>query len=325
MEREEIKSKEINELIDKNKKYLTVAIFFTILALVFLCWSAFIYVEHDYIYKNLHESIMDRETRAGKFVKLTVTKKPYVFAEYNTNRDENKYYFLEDDNYLYIGYLDYETSKKLDNIGDEPMKIFGVTKQLSSDILDLAIKVYNEDIGREVLTKDNYKHYIGDICIDTTKSNYPYLLQLVIGIILGSIAVYYYFLYIRKTYVTNKTLEETPVVVIEKVISEIQKSNCVNQSKHNIYLAENYLIDSTNGLVIIPYSDILWVYINNKCIFRRNIVIVTKSRGRYKIAYINVFNKKGKRLLSAMFDVIKSKNRLMILGYSKENKKIVKY
>ena len=101
----------------KERKILYSGLFFFLIGTIFFIW-AFIISSNTKDYNlTLHDIISNANNEEGQIISLTVTQKPYVFAEYDTNEKSDKYYFLSDDDYLYIGYLDYDTYKKL-NIDD---------------------------------------------------------------------------------------------------------------------------------------------------------------------------------------------------------------
>ena len=306
-----------------SNKTLLIAIFYTIIAVFFLCWAAFIYGHPDYYYKDLHDLIRQKEVKNGEFVKINVTNRPYVFAEFDSKKTSDKYYFIKDNEYLYIGYLNYDTYLKLNDFEVNSEQIVGVTKKISKKVLDIAISSYNEGLEEDVVTKDNYQSYIGEVYIDTTSFYVPYMYQAIIGFIFLLIAVCYYILYLMALYKNSITFKKTPEVVIEKVISELQKTNCLKYPKYGICLAENYLIDGSSGLILVAYSDIVWSYLSKRKIFSKpHLVILTNTRKKYKIAKICGINTKSKNVLSQMLEIIKKKNENIEIGYTKGNRKI---
>lgn len=183
----------------KQKNYLINGFIFLILAIIMLIWSVFIDNSIINNNKTLHDIIRNSSNRENEIVSLTVTEKPYAFAEYDTNVKSPKYYFLLDNDYMYIGYLDYKTYKKLnvDNVKDNPIKINGMTKKIPSDVVKIAIETYNKEKKEEFLTEENYNSYIGSVCIDTVNivNNKR---QITLGIISIIISITSFWIYIKK-------------------------------------------------------------------------------------------------------------------------------
>lgn len=196
------------EKISKTEKHLLhVGLILSSIAIIFFSW-AFIIAKH--VVDNnvtLHELIKNGDTKSNQIVYLKVTEKPYIFAEYDSNEKSNKYYFLLDENYMYIGYLDYNTYKKINSsdLDEKPITIKGITKKTPDDVINIAIATYNKEIGEEILTKDNYKNYIGDIYIDTVNDLVNNTPQLVLGTAFSILAIIYFISYIIRNIKINKT------------------------------------------------------------------------------------------------------------------------
>ena len=161
----------IGDVMKKLHKKLIFTFIFLILSISCFSWVFYINKVTNTDEVTLHEFISNNKTKEKQKVNLTVSEIPYLFAEIENgnNKTGPKYYFLMDRDYLYIGYLDHSTYMKLNNksINDNPIKITGITKKIPDDIVEIAINVYNENLGYEFLNKDNYHEYIGTICIDT--------------------------------------------------------------------------------------------------------------------------------------------------------------
>lgn len=104
---------------------------FLIISFIFFCWAFIISINTENNNLTLHDIIKNRNEKENQVISLKVTELPYVFAEYDTKKESNKYYFLQDENYLYVGYLDYKTYNKLNKMDTNINRITikGVTKK----------------------------------------------------------------------------------------------------------------------------------------------------------------------------------------------------
>lgn len=113
--------------------------------------------------KYLNDVIMEQENTDKKsYVNVAVI--PYAFAE--ESETSNKYYLITDGEYLYIVYLTEEQFNELDrdDIETTPIRIDGITKAISDNILEYALETYNEPLDEEnKISKDEAKSYFGTV------------------------------------------------------------------------------------------------------------------------------------------------------------------
>ena len=235
----------------KSKIYFWMALLFFLVSIIFFLWFYTIEEEQKNSKVTLHDKISNQDYQEEKVVSLTVVEKPFLFAEYDDDEKSAKYYFLQDENYLYIGYLDYSTYLELnqDNISINPITIKGLTKIIPEDVKEIAIEVYNEKLEEDFLTKENFEEYIGLICIDTESSWTYSLWQMVLGIVFlieSIVLMIIYGLRMKKWKAIKKSM------MWDNLKNELSKENCQNYEKLHLYLTENYIVDGNGELVVIP-------------------------------------------------------------------------
>lgn len=309
-------------------KVMYCSIIFFLLGLLCFIW-AFIIDENTVDNGvTLHELIYNNSSKKREIVTLTVKNTPCVFAEYDSNSTSPKYYFLMDDDYLYVGYLDYDTYQKLnkDDISTNPVTIKGVTRTIPNDVVDIAIKVYNEEVEQDFLTKENYSNYIGNICIDTVSSLVDNVFQIVLGLIFIIISIVYLIVYFVRKGKIKKAEKDT--ILWDNLKNELEKDNVLEYSKLNLYLTNNYIIDGTSGLTVIPYSNIAWVYIHEQryrgLVYSRCLVLITNNNKRKLVAKSSSGSKKIKDSYTEIIEKIYEKNNAILIGYNKENSQKIK-
>lgn len=326
-----LESEKLKKLKKINKKDLFCIIFF--LGLTLFCFGMGYYLNQldkkETI--SLHELLKVQSSETGRKVNLTVTEKPYLFAEYDKDVLTDKFYFLMDENYLYVGYLDFGTYNELNNdkITSEPITIKGKTKTIPNDVVDIAIESYNELAEKEILTKENYKDYIGAICIDTTEEDDDDNVFIIILGVFFLIAMLIYLGYVLlKINKYNKTIKKMDSHDYDNIVRELERSDCKDYDEFKVYLTDNYIVDGKKGLNIIPYKDIVWAYLYehryNGIANDRYLVIYTKDKKKHTVAEMPITLKQTKEVYNEMLQNIYNKNQSMLLGYTKENKKQAK-
>lgn len=318
----------LKKITKKTKNHLICAIIFFLLGILCFGWAYYIGETTKDNGVTLHELISGGSTKEKSIVDLTVTGSPYLFAEYDSQLTSPKYYFLTDKDYLYVGYLDYATYQKLnrDDISDKPIMIKGVTKLIPDDVIDIAIEVYNEYLDEEFLTKGNYKSYIGEICIDTVSDLVDNLFQIILGSSFVFIGVIYLIIFVfrkRKVIKLKKNL-----ILWEQLQKELESTETIDYYKFGLCLSPSYIVDGLQGLTIIPYTDVVWVYLHehkyNGFVCNRYLVIITKNKKKIQIAELGGIHPKAKNTYMKIMEEIHKKNQNILIGYTKENKKKIK-
>lgn len=321
----EILNSRLKKLNKTTRNSLWIAVIFLIISIACFGWAY--YINESTVVDSgitLHDLIYEGSTKEGEIVEVTVTEKPYVFAEYDTNLTSPKYYFLMDEEYLYIGYLDYATYQELDNdnINNDPITIKGLTKKIPDDVIDLAIEVYNEETGEEFLTKDNYKNYIGEIFIDTTEELVDDVLQIILGLLFLIISFVYFIVYIVVANKYKKIKKDS--VLWEQITDELSRDSVIEYSKFGLYLTDSYIIDGNKGFTVIPYSDVYWTYLHeqkyNGITCSRCLIVITVNKKKYEIALLGGIKPKLKDTYTEIFNNIYNKNNDILIGFTKENK-----
>lgn len=319
----------IKKLVKKTNNYLYYGVvLFGIIGIICLGWAFYIQKNLTGTKNTLHELIYNGSTKEDETVKLTVTEIPYVFAEEDSKQTSSKYYFLMDEDYLYIGYLNYDIYEKLNkqDIGKNPVTIYGKTKKIPSDVIDIAIEVYNEGLEEPFLTEDNYQEYIGEICIDTDSVSLNGAFQIILGSLFSWVAIIYLILFLVKKNKINKLKRDS--ILWGDIKSELNRSETEEYFKFGTCLTPKYIVDSMKGLTVIPYQDIVWVYLHesryNGVTNDRYLVIVTKEKKNLKVSRLSGFHPKAKDTYMEIIHKIYEKNPSMLVGYTAENRKEVK-
>ena len=322
----EVYSNKIKESLKLGNRRLIITIILVLMTIGFIVWAVIDSQKEYPTPKYLNDVIMEGKNEEGVYSCVNVTAIPYVFAETSTNEMENKYYFIRDDNYFYIAYLDYKTFSSLnhESIEDNPVAICGMTSSIESNIKRLAIEVYNRDMESEVVNDSNFNNYFGGVYLDVVADVNDITVQICLAIITGVFAIIIGAITIvfktkTKKFIKNVTAEEW-----QQINNEIESSDTKYYKQAKIYLTKNYLIDFSNCLYAVKYSDIVWLYPyelrQNGITTAKNLIVFDKSFTKHTIAGIGSLGKKNKQIFEEITNEILSKNKDIIWGFSSESK-----
>lgn len=325
---EELNNDKLKKGLKRQKRILVGAIVFLIIAVLSLVWLYFASTRDLGKPTNLHQAIYEGLAE-GEYVELTLYDKPYSFAVYD-NDNKHSYFFLYDNEYRYVGYLSNEEADMLSKIDydKETVTIKGITKSLPNDIKKIGIDAYKEWYGEDTFNDASFEDYFGYVYIDTVSPLRDTGLQL--GLLIFSLVIFIllFISYLNTKKKTKKNLEKYTKNELAEVIKEIDKPDVLLLDKNAIYLTENYIVDVTNGIDIIKYSDILWLYPYELKQYGittvKSIIIYTNDKVKHTIGKVNALSKKDKKVFDNAFNFIYEKNSKILIGYTKENKQEMK-
>ena len=107
---------------------------------------------------------------------------------------------------------------------------------------------------------------------------------------------------------------------------QIKENNPYEKMK--LYLLKDYVVDTSNGIVILKYQDIIWAYPYeyryNGLLVNKNIKLYDKNKKVYDISNTKYHDKDRDKIINEVLNKIKDKNPEIILGFNRENKKLFK-
>lgn len=324
----EIKSNQIKEIIQKSKQNL---IIWGIVALCALAICAFSFYMKDFRKStSLHDVIAAGEKTEDKLVHIEVTEKPYGFAYYPGD-NSGKFYFLWDEQYIYVAFLSEKEFNKLnvDDITENHITVKGVTKTIPSDIKKLALEAYNENVEKEYqLTSSTFADYFGLVYLDQTSADVVSVICLIVGAIAYFVAFCMFIANLIGSLKFKKHMKKFNDAEWETLNNELDEEEAFYYKSAKLALTKNYVVDFSRGLKAIKYNDILWMY---KYEYRYNgvntqlsIIIFTNDKKRHMVANLVGYTKKSKEINKEIMEAIMDKNKKMLVGYTKENRQLMK-
>lgn len=326
----ELKKTKLGDCFKITTRVYVAAIVFLLIAIVFFGWAFVLSDTNENEAKDFLQSRTEMQIQEKEYVSLDVTMGPTLFAEYDNMTTSDKYYFVWSGDVLNVAYLDYSTYQKVaaKTSNEESMKIYGVTKTIPTDVLEIAIDVANDIVGEEFLTMDNYQDYISTMYIDAVNPLHDNSIQIVAGIIFTLLSIAFFVIAIVRQRATKKSILSRTDSEWQKILDELDNENTKHYKKINLFLTDNYIVDLSNGLRVVEYKEIVWMYQYQLKQYgmttSKNIVIATDKGKRVSIANMDNFMKRSKKDYAEIMDFIASKNPSIALGYTKENKKEMK-
>ena len=280
---------------------------------------------------DLNSIIISTEDKENKKSYINANTIPYQFAVYDDTTDS--YYIVADENYLYIVYMSTADFYKLntEDIETNPIRIEGITKVTTDDVKQLAIESYNELLSNEEdkLTIEDFNDYFGSVYLDMTSSDTQIaFIPFCIFVILLIIGLVILILSIIELFNFKKSINKMDDIEISDLDKELNDKESFYYDKANLYLTKSYIINFNLKFKIIKYEDILWMYPyeqrTNGIKTSQSIKVVTNDGKTHTIATIDIVTKKKKEIFTEIWNTIANKNKNMLLGYTKENIKIMK-
>ena len=320
-----INSKELTKCLRKQKRIFYLSLIFLLLSLIIT------YLGYNYENQKLPEplnlkEISLKDNQIDRYVYIDVNTRPYSFASYE--EQINKFYFVMDsNNYLYVTSMSENSFKKLDkeSILEEPIRIYGLAKEISLDLKNVTIDSYNELMKNQYLTSDNFKDYVGLYYLDLETSYYDASIYYGISGLLLILFIITLIIYLRNYYKSYRCLKKYSKEELDKISLEITENKDKTYSKLNLYLTKHYLVDLNNNIFILNYTSIVNAYIYE---YRYNGILVNKgikvetNNKIYEVATKKIEKEEKEKILNFILEDLKNKNKDIILGY--DSKKVTK-
>lgn len=301
-------------------RYICIGVFTAIFILIMI--GAFIEKQKDL--GSISDLTANPAAKVDKYVSIDTASLPFIFAE----SDTAKLYFIWDTNeQLYIADLNESLVKKLESNSNKT-KLIGTTKEITSDIKRIAINMYNQykEADMEAMSTANFNEMVGNVYLyireDLTNAAVYYIFAVICLTVVIIMLISHWFIE-RKIKRVIKRLTPEEMLLIA---SEIENEKTIVYEKINLFLTDNYAIFLGNSLDIIKYDDMRWIYFadfrQNGVLTSRRVEIFTKDQKNHGIPIIPYG--KTKNLHLAVIDEIGSKRSNILVGYTDENKKIMK-
>ena len=320
------RNKNVIDCRNKNIFLIVFGVLVIFLTIIFIMLS----IKHDNLdnenIRYLNDIIEGNEDKVGQKTYVDVESISSSFAVYDDKTDA--YYYVYDGHYYYIVYLKEKKYNEISSkdLANNPYRLEGISREFSSDVMDIAIEDWNENLSEDedVLDESNFYNIFGDVYLDQTSqysettSMYNVLAFLtgVTGLaltIIGFVRMINFSLNVKK-FDGNE---------IDSIESEMSDKASFYYKNIKLYLTSNYIIMLNGKFKVYKYSDVLWMYPYeqryNGIRTNKAINILTKDGKISTVASVAYVTKNQKEIYDEVWNTIIQKNPSIVLGYSSEN------
>lgn len=310
---------------------IVIGILLIILGIVFIILGNKVTDEAHKAMSNMHDVITKENNKDGVLTYIDSTNYPYLFAGYDG--EASKYYFIQDNNYIYVAYMDEETSNRLSDdslyTDNKSEKLIGISTLTPTDVKKIAISTYNDIFPDNQITIADYDSYFGSVYLDMTSSDtdvafFQYFIAS-LGFIVG---IFFLCLGFISNHRFKKNVKKMSLEQIRDVDTETLNKDSFYYDKLHMYLTPSYIVLMNGTFKVIPYADIIWLYPFEQRVngikSSKAIMAVTENGKTVNIATVPAITKARMEMFDEIFNTIANKNKEMLIGYTSENAKLIK-
>ena len=282
---------------------------------------------------------LSNKTSEGVYAKVNVSLLDSAFATETVDNKKRDYYLaFDEDNNPHVIMLDSDAKDALRKVQeytlsetemDKPdaVTIYGYTVKSDTEIYKYLQEFLTDEDGN-TYSIDTLKSTVGEIYLDTSwKNDEQAISELIIfGIFsLSGIALMITY-FVRNSKSKKMFLEHARE--LEKVESDIRNGSGVHCKECHVYLTDKYILSYGSGVKLIELKDIVWIYPfitkQRGIATNKSLYIITNDKKTNVIALINAMSKKSKASFDELYQNIINRVPDVLVGYSKENKELVK-
>lgn len=315
----------------RHSKFLIIGSLLIILGIVFLIWGNKVTDEAHKTMPSLHDVIVKENAKENVLTYVDSTNYPYLFAGYD-NADA-KYYFIQDDNYIYVAYMDQETSNRLSDdslyTDNKSERLIGISTLVSKDVKEIAVDTYNKIFPDNPITTADYNNYFGAVYLDMTSPDTEVaFMQYFLCFLTFVIGIFYVFFGLISTYRFKKNIKKMTFDDIRAIDTETLSKEAFYYEKMHLYLTSSYIVLMNGTFKVIPYADIIWLYPFEQRVngikSSQSIMVVTKDGKTTTVLTVPTITKNRLEIYDEIFNTIAHQNDDMVIGYTNENSKYVR-
>lgn len=260
-----------------------------------------------------------------------------VENEYSSEND--RYYIGINEGYMYILDLDFDTidllkpwqdytfSEDENPVQPEPVKIYGMTESISSDLKKLVLDYYNEGIEEEYqISETEFENYFGSVLLNVRREPVDTSAQ---GLIIFGAAFVIIIIFIVhmsmlveknrvKKYLKKNEYEEDLARQLDDFVEE-------KHYKDKVILTKDFFVDIKYGaLAVFKYSDLKWIHIHNVKTYgvtASSSFIVYLKDGKTKMGCAEIKGAPTEEFLGILNRICEKAPSDCLKGYTPENVK----
>jgi len=260
--------------------------------------------------------------------------------EYSSEND--RYYIGINQGYMYILDLNFDTidllkpwqdytfSEDENPVQPEPVKIYGMTESIPSELKQVVLDFYNKGRSEEYqLSEDGFENYFGSVLLNVRRGPVDTSLQAVIIFIALLVMVILFILHIAmaveknrvKKYLKKNEYEEDLAHQLDDFVEE-------KHYKDRAILTKDFFVDlKYGGFAVFKYSDVKWIHIHNiktYGVVASSSLIIYLNDGKTKLQALEISGKPTEEFMGILNKICEKVPADCLKGYTPENKKAFK-
>ena len=314
----------------KSMLVIGIILFVVFMGLGLLIYSGEVNAEYEVLTKNTSENV---------YAKLNVSLLDSAFATETVDNKKRDYYLaFDEDNNPHVVMLDNENFEKLRKIQEytlddtemnkpDVVTIYGYTVKSDTEIYKYLQEFLTDEDGN-TYSIDTLKSTVGEVYLDTSWKNSE---QAISSLILFGIFSLSGIALIITYFVRNKKCKKMILEhgrELEKVEGDIINGSGIHSKECHVYLTDNYILSYGSGVKLIELKDIVWIYPfitrQRGIVTNKSLYVITNDKKTNVIALVNAMSKKSKAAFDELYQNIINRVPDVLVGYSKENKELVK-
>lgn len=274
------------------------------------------------------------------YIDVPIDEKGYIDVRYMSKSYDN-YYFIEDQDYIFIFYYDQELPQDLINVMEytygnqderEVVRLTGIGRYFKSEEeLEALLPAFNDFYGVDY-TLDEMMEYTGNYYMEyvshTTHLNSIMTIiseeAFIIGIILVFVDMIMLMIALGYSLMGRNSFKK----IIDDQCSDklnLQLMQPVSYYKAiGVALLKDYLVTNHPVCFAIDFQDITWIYLETRKSFgvvdqEYRLVVCDQNYKRHRLVYCSPIFRRNYQELTILLNSLEQKGN-MLVGYTKENK-----
>lgn len=262
----------------------------------------------------------------------------YGNTENENDSTNDRYYIAFNEGYWYVVDLNFDTIDKLKALQDytystdenavapEPVKIYGMTENIPTELKQMLVDFYNEGVEEEYqIGLENFEAYFGSVLLNVRKNPVDtYVEEMVI--MLATIGIFVIAIsHITVSMVKSRTKKYIKKNGYEEELVR-QLDDCVEEKhyKDKVILTKDFFVDiKGTGFAAFKYADVKWVHIHNVkyygTITVSSSIIVHLNDGKTQMQCVEIKGDSTEEFLGIFNKICEKVSADCLKGFTKEN------
>lgn len=266
----------------------------------------------------------------------------YGDVENENDSTNDRYYIAFNQGYMYIVDLNFETidllkpwqdylySEDENAVAPEPIKIYGMTESIPSELKNYILDYYNEGLEEAYKIKlEDFDMYFGSVLLNVRRVPVDTIVEEMIilfaGVGIFILVITHIAMFVEKNrvkkYLKKNEYEEDLARQLDDFVEE-------KHYKERVILTRDFFVDlKYGGFAVFKYSDVKWIHIHNVKTYgitTSSSIIIHLNDGKTKLGCVEIKGKPTDEFLGIFNRICEKAPVDCLKGYTSENMKAFK-